>query len=260
MISSKFINNLPVDVNKHFEFKISKPESISGISVVIPVRGIDRQRNLNYCISKLLLQNVDPLEIVVSEEDSFERINIDIFKKDNRVKKVFTKSNIKQFNKSIAINVGVLSSKYSKIVMNDADIITPIGYLQRIDKILDSYDCCFLGKEIYKVDLIGNSISWKNKKRVDYFSGGSISFTKECFISIGGMSEQFCGYGSEDCEFWERINKITKVYENRDSIFLHLNHKKIASLSVNANLYSRIVSTSMEERLKKLKEDLNKRI
>lgn len=252
-------SNLPVDIKKQFMFESVPSEKSSGISIVIPVRGTDRQKNLNYCISSLLLQNIEKMEIIVSEEDIVPKINIDLFRRDSRIKKVFTKSSLKSFNKSIAINVGVSNSLYNKILMNDADIITPAGYLKRIDTILDSYDCCFLGKEIYKVDLLGNSLLWRKKKRVDYFSGGSIAFTKKCFIDIGGMNEQFCGYGSEDCEFWERINKLANIYENRDSSFLHLNHKRIASLSVNADLYSKIVSTPMNKRLEQLKIDLNKR-
>jgi glycosyltransferase involved in cell wall biosynthesis len=260
MIVPRVINSLPLDIRRYFEFSSSSVQPISGLTVVIPVRGSDRQSNLNYCISKLLLQNVEPMEIVVSEEDSSEKINIDRFKNDSRVKKIFVKSPSKPFNKSIAINAGVAFSSHAKILMNDADIIPPRGYLQRIDVILNSYDCCFLGKEIYNVDLMRNVVVWRGSKRIDYFSGGSIAFTKKTFFAIGGMCEKFYGYGSEDCEFWERINKLSKLYESRDSIFLHLNHKRLTSFSVNADLYQEIVSLSIEERVAFLKEDLNKRV
>lgn len=259
MILPRSINNLPLDIRKHFEFSSASVQPVSGITVVIPIRGVDRQSNLNYCISRLLLQNVEPMEIVVSEEDSVERINIDRFKNDSRVKKIFTKSLSKPFNKSIAINAGVMFAMYSKIVMNDADVVPPKGYLQRIDIFLNSYDCCFLGKEIYNVELMRNIVVWRGSKRVDYFSGGSIAFTKKAFISVGGMCEKFYGYGSEDCEFWERLNKLTSLHESRDSVFLHLNHKRLTPFSTNADLYNEIVSSPMEERLKSLKEDLNKR-
>lgn len=259
MIIRKNRNNLPVNIQKNFDFSSSSVQPISGISVVIPVRGVDRQENLNYSISSILLQNVEPIEIVVSEEDSIERININRFINDSRVKKIFVESSSKLFNKSIAVNAGVMYSLHSKILMNDADIVPPKGYLQRIDAFLNSYDCCFLGKEIYNVELMRNMLVWKGSKRTDYFSGGSISFTKKAFIAIGGMCEKFYGYGSEDCEFWERINKLTKIYENRDSTFLHLNHKRTQQYSINGDLYSKIVSLPMEERLVSLKEDLNKR-
>jgi len=259
MILPRSVNNLPSDIRKNFEFSSSSVQPVSGITVVVPVRGVDRQQNLNYCISRLLLQNVEPMEIVVSEEDVTEKINLDRFRNDSRIKKIFVKSPSKPFNKSIAINAGVMFATHAKIVMNDADIVPPRGYLQRIDMFLNSYDCCFLGKEIYNVELMRNVVVWRGSKRVDYFSGGSIAFTKKAFIAVGGMCERFYGYGSEDCEFWERINKLTNLHESRDSVFLHLNHKRLTPFSVNADLYNEIVSLSMEERLKFLKEDLNKR-
>jgi predicted glycosyltransferase involved in capsule biosynthesis len=259
MIYPRAMANLPANIRKNFEYSIATVQPISGLSVVIPIRGIERQNNLNYCISKLLQQNVEPIEIIVSEEDQFEKINLTRFSNDSRVRKIFTKSGPRPFNKSIAVNSGVGSSVYSKILMNDADIIVPKGYFSKIDISLNEYDVCFFGKEIYNVDLLKNGIMWRGSKRVDYFSGGSIGFTKSAFVKIGGMCEQFYGYGSEDCEFWERVTKITKLYENRDSVFLHLNHKRENTYSQNADLYNNIISLSMENRLEQLRNDYQKR-
>lgn len=258
MIFPRNPTNLPLDIRRNFEFNSSLIQPISGLTIIIPIRGIDRQSNLHYCISRLLSQNVEPVEIIVSEEDGYENINLGKFNKDSRVRKIFTKSST-MFNKSIAINAAVLKANYNKILMNDADIIPPKGYLQRIDQTLNEYETCFFGKEIYNVDLIRNNIIWRGSKRVDYFSGGSIAFTKKAFLDIGGMCEKFVGYGSEDCEFWGRINALTKIKESRDTVFLHLNHKRITSFSINASLYDQIIALPMNERIIQLKKDLDNR-
>ena len=91
MILPRSVNNLPSDIRKNFEFSSPSVQPVSGITVVVPVRGVDRQQNLNYCISRLLLQNVEPMEIVVSEEDTTEKINLDRFRNDSRIKKIFVK-------------------------------------------------------------------------------------------------------------------------------------------------------------------------
>lgn len=260
LIYSRNMANLPSNVLKEFNFVINSVQPISGLSIIIPIRGIDRQNNLNYCISRLLLQNVEPIEIIVSEEDQDEKINIKSFVNDYRVKKIFTKSGPTPFNKSIAINVGVCASYFDKIIMNDSDIIPPKNYFKRIDTTLNEYEVCFFGKEIYNVNLLKMGILWRGSKRVDYFSGGSIAFTKKCFINIGGMCEKFYGYGSEDCEFWDRIRKISKFYENRDMIFLHLNHKRPNSFSINEDVYNQIMSLNIEERVALLKNDFQKRL
>lgn len=258
MIFPRRVDDLPIEIRKYFKFSYSSAQPVSGITVVIPIRGTDRQENLNYCISRLLLQNVKPMEIIVSEEDDSEKINIDKFKNDNRIKKIFTTNPTKPFNKSIAVNAGVSVASHAKIVMNDADIVPPKGYLQRIDKVLNSYDFCFFGKEIYNVYLVRKSVIWKGKKRVDYFSGGSIAFTKKAFFEIGGMCEKF--YVSKDCEFWERANRLIKFHESRDSIFLYLNHKRENNFSQNTELYDRLMGMYIEERLVSLKNNLEKEI
>lgn len=251
---------LPTEVRRCFEFSPASVQSISGISIILPVRGYDRQNNLDYCVSRLLLQNVEPLEIIVSEEDISEKITLGRFNNDSRVKKVFTQSTGRDFNKSIAVNAGFANSIYSKILMNDTDIVPPKGYLYRVSETLNEFDSCFFGKEIYNVDLLRNGIMWNGTKRTDYFSGGSIAFTRDAFIKIGGMCESFYGYGSEDCEFWGRITSLTKLKECRDVAFLHLNHKRANAWSVNADLYSDIMKKDIEQRLVDLKRDLNNRL
>lgn len=259
MIFPKTIANLPSSVRREFDFSISSVNPISGISIIIPVRGSDRQNNLNYCITRLLMQNVEPIEIIVSEEDQIEKINLKYFINDSRIRKIFTQSGPTPFNKSIAINAGCSVATYNKILMNDVDIVVPRGYLARINFSLNQYDSCFFGKEIYNVMLLKSGLLWNGSKRVDYFSGGSIAFTKNSFAKIGGMCEKFYGYGSEDCEFWGRITGMTNICEARDTIFLHLEHKRANSYSVNVKVYEEIMNIPIEQRLVSLRYDLQKR-
>ena len=259
MIFPSNAKNLPVEIRKYFEFAHNTLHKTSGISVVIPIRGLERVPNLHYCITRLLMQNVDNLEIIVSEEDNNEKVKLDRFCKDSRIKKIFTKSGPTEFNKSIAVNAGVISAKYNKVLMNDADIIPPVGYLKRLDQILDEYDGFFVGQTIYNVNLIKAGLIFTGSKRTDYFSGGSIGFCKDKYLNIGGMCEKFYGYGSEDCEFWGRLKDLTRLYENRDTVFLHLNHKRTHVFSCNAELYDSIIKQSMEDRLVWLRHDITNR-
>jgi cellulose synthase/poly-beta-1,6-N-acetylglucosamine synthase-like glycosyltransferase len=258
-IFPKLLSNLPIEIQKRFDYPASKPKPCAGVSVIIPVRGADRLRNLHYCLNKLLQQNIEPLEIIVSEEDKFQTIDIGPFRQDSRIRHIFTRSSDGlNFNKSKAVNAGVVSASYNFISMNDADIILPKDYLYRVSNILQDYESCFIAKEIYLMDFISAGICWRGGKRVDYFTGGNISFRKDAFIKIGGMNEQFIGYGSEDCEFWTRIQNLTKLYESRDCPILHLNHARKHNYSQNSSLYEKIISKSMEERVAELSIDLKK--
>lgn len=254
-----FQKSLPPNISKMFEISNRTIKPISGISIIMPIRGIDRYVNLEYCISMFLLQNTYPIEIIVSEEDQSEKVDLKGFKNDSRVRKTFTQSDQKPFNKSIAVNAGFSIATFSKIIMNDVDIIPPNNYLEKVDSCLNEYDGCFFGKEIYNVNLLKSGLYWSGSKRVDYFSGGSICFTKNAYINIGGMCEKFYGYGSEDCEFWGRIKNLTKFLEVRDTPFLHINHKRKDNYSVNSDLYDELMAMPMDERLVNLKKDISKR-
>lgn len=261
MIQSRMIANLPIDVQRKFEYATSPVRAISGISIVIPIRGIDRKNNLKYCISKLLQQSIQPIEIIISEEDSHEHVDIKDFYQDSRVRKIFTKSKPGGlFNKCKAVNAGVIAATHKMVSMNDADIVLPRDYLYKVSLALQEHEICFIAKEIYNMDLLKTGIIWRGGKRVDYFSGGSISFTKDAYIKIGGMNERFEGYGSEDCEFWGRATSLCKVYENREFPLLHLNHKRLHNYSQNGDLYNSLVSQDINQRLEALKSDLNKHI
>lgn len=258
-IFPKMLSNLPPEIQRRFDYPPAPAKPCAGVSVVIPVRGNDRLRNLHYCINKLLQQNIEPIEIIVSEEDKFHSIDIGPFRQDSRIRHIFTRSDdVVNFNKSKAVNAGVAASTYNIISMNDADIVLPKDYLYRVSNILQDYESCFIAKEIYLMDFISAGISWRGGKRVDYFTGGNISFRKESFIKIGGMNEQFIGYGSEDCEFWTRIKNLTNLYENRDCPIIHLNHKRKHFYSQNSTLYENIISKTMEERVAELSIDLKK--
>jgi predicted glycosyltransferase involved in capsule biosynthesis len=74
------------------------------------------------------------------------------------------------------------------------------------------------------------------------------------------MCERFAGYGSEDCEFWERLTRLTKMLEQRDLPLLHINHKRPFVYSQNVELYESLVKKPIEDRLLDLKIDLDKRI
>jgi len=258
MISSRMLANLPPEIQRRFEYSNAPVRNIAGMSVVIPIRGVDRQNNLNYTVTKLLQQNIDPLEIIISEEDVDSVINLTAFRFDSRIRHVFTRSDTTNFNKSKAINAGVAASVYPIIAMNDADIVLPKDYLYRMSIILCEHEAAFIAKEIYNMDFLRAGIIWKGSKRTDYFSGGSLAFQKSAFIKIGGMNEKFVAYGSEDCEFWDRVKALCKVHEERDMPLLHLNHKRKFSYSQNVELYTKTSAMPMKERVEELVKDLSK--
>lgn len=251
-VSLEYIDGLEKSIYKDFTYRPDNQNHIyevDGISVVIPVSGTDRQRSLEFVISRLQLQRIDNYEIIVSEIDTQEKIDLHKFVNDMRIKKVFTKTEDNLFNKSTAVNRAVLHAKYNKIMMNDADIIVSNNYIYKLSELLDRYDAIFLGKQIYNIDILRSSVIYTGWVRNDYFSGGNIGFNKDVFIRIGGMCEAFRGYGSEDCEFMLRLKCATNFYEDRSESFLHIAHKRCNFYSENTKMFDNINNMTCSERI-----------
>jgi len=229
-----------------------------GVSVIIPFRGQDRLDNLRSCLQFLLYQSAMPLEVIVVEE-SPEMI-LHKFPIASKTTKVVHVKGGDRFNKSIAVNTGAIIAKYQALSIHDVDLILPNNYFEEVAKSLyNDNESCFLLKEIYYMahrPMPNRIMISNNHKRSDYFNGGSVNICKETFMRIGGMNEKFSGYGHEDCEFWTRVQALTKLNEDRKYAALHMKHKRPTSWSENTALYESIVIQPMEDRLAELQIDL----
>jgi glycosyltransferase involved in cell wall biosynthesis len=238
-----------------------KPKIMTGgVSVIIPFRGKERLANLRTCLQFLQHQSCMPLDIIVVEESPHSVLAQTPIPQGIRV--VHIKGQDK-FNKSIAINAGALLAAHDVISIHDVDLILPSIYFEEVaTELYGGSESCFLLKEIFYLfhrPNINRIVINQNNKRSDYFNGGSVNIRKDAFMRIGGMNEKFYGYGHEDCEFWTRVQSLTKLKEDRKHAALHLYHKRPVSWSENTELYEGIMAQSMETRLADLQSDLEKR-
>ncbi len=65
--------------------------------------------------------------------------------------------------------------------------------------------------------------------------------------------------GHEDSEFWTRVESMTNLYENRVFFALHMDHARPHAYSQNAASYANILAIPMEDRLVRLRFDLDER-
>lgn len=223
MTGKKLINSIDFQIAKKL-FVYNNVKSKNDITVIIPFRGKERVPSLKVCIDYIYKQNVEDIEIIVVEEDVKSVLEI-----DDRIKHIFLQSD-RKFNKSKAINIGVMNSKNNFICMNDVDMIMQDGYLERICKVLKINEVGNMGKDIYYLDeipvndnFIFSGRQWSDGARF-HFHGGNVFFRKDAFLRIGGMDENFVGHGSEDSEFYLRAKRATKFYDIREMFLLHMPH------------------------------------
>jgi len=218
---------------------------VPSITYVIPVRDIGRTDSIKTVIKNIKGQRFPHIEIILSEEDTSEKIKIDDMLP---MKHLFIRGT-GHFNKSKAFNRGVELASNEKIILHDGDILAGFGYTSYVNKLLDNHEAAHIGlnvlyftnqytDQVNKSGLV--SVDGKCENQVGYFEGGSLGCTKKAYFMVGGFNEDYEGYGCEDCDFFHRIKFGTNFYNIRTESFCHLWHGRTNGWKVRHNVNKEI--------------------
>lgn len=210
----------------------SKESEVPSISVVIPVRDIQRRDAVRVVVNSIRAQQFPKIEIIIAEQDDFPKLKIPDLKP---CRHFFAKNKYKKqpFNKAMAFNLGIANASYEKIILQDADIICPAIYARKIYKLLNEYEGLHIGSRVlYMSQSATDEVTSTDKidaKRecirvVTYYEGGSLACTKKGYFGCGGFNEIFEGYGVEDCDFFGRLKYHTKFCNERSVDLIHMWH------------------------------------
>lgn len=211
-------------------------DAVPSVSYVIPFRNIDREACIRSVVNNVRAQRWPVVDIIMAEQDSTTKIDVPSFKPVNYCIAEETQNLL--FNKAKAFNLGVSKVKTDRVILHDADTLVPASYTSKVMAILKDYDGCHLGKgviyaarndtdRINKTGIIDESI--KCERAVGYFEGGSIACKTNTYWRVGGMNEDFWGYGCEDCEFYARLSANAPWKEERNIDLLHLWHSRVSN-------------------------------
>ena len=122
----------------------------------------------------------------------------------------------KGFNKAWCMNVGAREAKCNTLVYLDADTLFDKNFFERIAKFSESKRLDFFLCWQYIMGMPGKDAPLPRLIETTLLTaGGAFCVQKEFFWSIGGMCENYFGYGGEDNDFWCRANhKLGKTSEN----------------------------------------------
>jgi GT2 family glycosyltransferase len=210
----------------------TEASKVPSISVVIPVRDIQRQGALGVVVNSIRAQLFPNVEIIVSEQDAFPKVKTAKLKP---YRYFFAKNKYKKqpFTKAMAFNLGIANASHEKIILQDADILCSAHYAQKVYNLLDKHEGLHIGsKVIYLGEQATKDVIEKQKigkkhdcvRAVTYFEGGSLACTKKAYFGCGGFNEIFEGYGVEDCDFFERLRYHAKFHNERSEDFVHMYH------------------------------------
>ena len=219
--------------NQKNRIYIDADPKVPSISVVIPIRNLGRQEAIESVVNSIRGQLFPNVEIILAEQD--EKTNVALAN-TQPCQYYLAKSKYpnQPFTKAMAFNLGVAKAAHDKVILQDADIVVPSHYAEKIYKLLNNHGGVHIGSRVlYMSKDSSNSINktgtitpqHKCDRAVEYFEGGSLACTKKAYFGVGGFNDIFEGYGVEDCDFFWRLKDFAGSFFNtRTEDFVHLWH------------------------------------
>lgn len=133
------------------------------------------------------------------------------------------------WNKSKALNYGILKASTPYIFIADVDLIFNPDTVDRLESRLDPDSFC-----LYEMNYLGKSQSARLYKNLSFDSlkierkgkvNGMILVSRESCIQINGFDEFFHFYGAEDVDFFNRLERLgLKKKYCEEALFYHQWH------------------------------------
>ncbi|MCP9927903.1 glycosyltransferase family 2 protein [Cyanobium sp. CH-040] len=239
-----------------------QPTDQPQISVLIGHRGLERLPLLLATLESLAAQTDVAFECVVIEQDEQPRIAQLL---PGWVRYMHTKPPRPgaPYNRSRAFNAGALQARAPVLLLHDNDMLVPCGYLRRIlEKVALGYQAVnpkryvFYLCERHTVAVLEKSAAldaWPAESIVQNLeAGGSVAITRQAYWEIGGMDEDFEGWGGEDNEFWDRCQILQCwIWGYEPLVHLWHCHQPLKHAACNPNL-ERSRQRLAEERVRRV--------
>jgi len=203
------------------------------ISVLIGHRGMERLPLLLTTIKSIASQIGISLECIIIEQD---RVPVVRDYLPDWVRYIFLETSIDLdgYNRSAGFNLGAIHANGQILLLHDNDMLVPNTYCRDIVRLVEKgYNALNTKRYVFYLrnshsQRIQDSIHEILSEPPDYIvqnleAGGSMAITKEAYMSIGGMDEEFIGWGGEDIEFWNRCSVLSRWIWGFEPI-IHLWH------------------------------------
>jgi GT2 family glycosyltransferase len=251
-------NGAPVDVD------------LPDVSFVIGHRGRERLPLLLATLRSIAAQKDILFECIVVEQDEKPLIQVELPSWVRYIHAPCSESGV-LYNRSLAFNEGARRAKGKVLILHDNDLLPPVQYAaESFRKYQDGYAVSQLKRFILylvqsstqQVCAPQASIAGSDCEQVleNACGGGSIAASAEAYWAIGGMDEEFVGWGGEDGEFWGRCQTLN-VWAYGIFPMIHLWHASQPEKRDRDNptviLLREKRSRSAEQRIERLKEKLN---
>ena len=231
------------------------------ISVIITVGGELRSPALMAVLSSLLTQTMREFEVIVVEQSNDSTLAAKL-PPGVRYRCFPEVPGLKGFNKSRLMNEGVRLARAPWVLLHDADIMVPGGYLEAIlARAKAGWEAVRPIRFLFYLDsaqsdslAAGDGLPSEVEQVIHNFPGGSTAMRRDMYWMIGGHDERFCGWGGEDSEFMVRL-RTCRLFPGHYAPAFHLWHPPAPekqSGDRNQALLDQQMALPVEDRIRRL--------
>lgn len=203
------------------------------VSFLIGHRGMDRLPLLLATLRSIAAQENVSFECVVVEQDQEPLIKDALPKWVRYVHTPLAESGL-LYNRSRAFNDAAQVARGRIFILHDNDMLIPSGYAAETVRIhQQGAEVAQLKRFVFYLDkpsseqacmaaVVPRGVECEQVIE-NLCGGGSLTVSAQAYREIGGMDEEFIGWGGEDEEFWNRC-QTRKVWEHGFLTTIHLWH------------------------------------
>ncbi len=229
---------------KDFPLDTSPDEVVPNVSFILGHRGLARLPLLLMTIKSIAAQEDISVECIVVEQDVKPLIRNSLPSWVRYFHAPLMGAD-QPYNRARAFNDGVRLAQGEVLILHDNDLLVPACYaLRAFDLFKKGYEVSQLKRFIFYVNKTStrNTMVIKNIPKnmrceqvvENSCGGGSLALSKKAYWDIGGMDEDFVGWGGEDNEFWDRC-LTRKVWEYASLPIIHLWHVSLSNRQRETN-------------------------
>ncbi len=211
LLMQRSLQDWPIQLSDH-----QRETGPARISVVIPHRGRDRERQLRLCLASFLAQRGVAVECIVVEQSPTRELGP--LPPGVRHIHLSHSTNPVPWRKSWAYNVGVRAASCDLVICHDGDILVPQEYAAEICRRFKDPDLEVLHPQrflFYLDQAASRRIDMNSRLRAcapesvsQNWCGGTLAIRRSAYDAIGGFDERFVDWGGEDDEFFDRCRAL----------------------------------------------------
>jgi predicted glycosyltransferase involved in capsule biosynthesis len=239
------------------------------LTVLIGHRGLERLSLLQATLKSIAAQKDVDLECIVIEHDVRPQVCHYL---PAWVHYVYLAADEDEpYNRSRTFNCGASYARSHVLLLHDNDMLIPSHYASRILNVLKKgFEVVNPKRYVFYLNQSHTQLFIHESVSIDSYppdyivqnleAGGSMAITKDAYYKIGGMDDEFRGWGGEDNEFWDRCLTLPTWKWGYEPI-VHLWHSgqplKISTNNPNIHRYRDLSSQPAKERIERLRSKLS---